>query len=298
MDDSAPVNTHPLVWQWLRYLDEQGKSQNTIAAYRRALQHFERWHVELQVAFDPLQIFPRDVRDWKHYQQTQEGARPRTINQRLSALAQFYEWLILTERVSEDPTHRVNGLQLQPRQPQALDGAGLRQLLRAVYAAAVERDIAIIEVLLGTGLRVSELLALQVGDVLIRPRSGRVTVRYGKGGNYRMVPLPQVARAAIQEYLVGHPHPHDPNQALWWGERGALQSRSAITRILEKYAQLAQIPPFGPHVLRHTFATRYLNANPDDLRGLAALLGHSSLDSVMIYTEPTFDDLAQRLERM
>ena len=69
-------------------------------------------------------------------------------------------------------------------------------------------------------------------------------------------------------------------------------------RILDKYAYQAQIEPVKPHALRHTFATRYLEANPDDLRGLAALLGHANLNTVMIYTEPRLDDLAERMERV
>ncbi len=80
----------------------------------------------------------------------------------------------------------------------------------------------------------------------------------------------------------------------WWGERGALQNRKTVARNLEKYARDVGIEPYGPHTLRHTFATQYLAANPSDLRGLVALLGHSSLDTVMVYTEPTMDDLAWR----
>jgi integrase/recombinase XerC len=89
------------------------------------------------------------------------------------------------------------------------------------------------------------------------------------------------------------------DQPLWLGERGALRSPSAIFRLLKKYAGRANVDAslISPHVLRHTFATRYLVANPGDLRGLAALLGHSSLETVMIYTEPTSADLMDRMER-
>ena len=96
--------------------------------------------------------------------------------------------------------------------------------------------------LIGTGLRAEELLALQVGDVEINGRSGQVTVRKGKHSNQRDVPL----KAEV----------------------------------------------------RHTFSEYYLRGNPDDLRGLAALLGHTNLNTVMIYTEPSFDDLAERVERV
>jgi site-specific recombinase XerD len=71
-----------------------------------------------------------------------------------------------------------------------------------------------------------------------------------------------------------------------------------VVRILDKYAYQAQIEPVNPHALRHTFATRFLEANPDDLRGLATLLGHANLNTVMIYTEPCFDDLVERMERV
>jgi site-specific recombinase XerD len=77
-----------------------------------------------------------------------------------------------------------------------------------------------------------------------------------------------------------------------------LSNRSSVVRILDKYAYQAQIDHVNPHALRHTFATRYLEANPDDLRGLAALLGHANLNTVMIYTEPRLDDLAERMERL
>jgi integrase/recombinase XerD len=85
---------------------------------------------------------------------------------------------------------------------------------------------------------------------------------------------------------------------LWVEPRGGLSHRSSVTRMLEKYAVQAAIEPVNSHALRHTFATRYLNANPDNLRGLARLLGHISLDTVMIYTKPTLDDLTQRMEQV
>ncbi len=85
---------------------------------------------------------------------------------------------------------------------------------------------------------------------------------------------------------------------MWLGAAGALKHRSSISRILDKYALRAGLDVVNPHALRHTFATRYLAANPGDLRGLARLLGHANLNTVMIYTEPTIDDLVERMERV
>ena len=178
-------------------------------------------------------------------------------------------------------------------------------MLRAVHHGGSLRDIAILEMLAGTGLRVGELLQLQVGDVVLRERSGWVVVREGKHGGYREVPLATEVRTALRAYLAEYPGsrageanlPHK-SALLWMGKQGALTHRSSVMRILNKHAFRAQLDSVSPHTLRHTFATLYLQANPDDLRGLAALLGHNDLNTVMIYTEPTREDVANRVERM
>ena len=107
-------------------------------------------------------------------------------------------------------------------------------------------------------------------------------------------------RQALADYLATDSpwEGEAPSRSLWWGRRGALSHRSSFLRILQKYAHRAQLDHLSPHILRHTFATHYLKTNPDDLRGLAALLGHSDLNTVMIYTEPSRQDLTDRLERM
>jgi len=293
------VGLHPAVASWLDHLRRQGKSTYTIAAYQRSLAHFIRWSEQSYgEAFDPARVIPRDVRDWLAYQQTVEKARPATINQRLTALKRFFAWAVREGHARSDPTADISGLRLPQRQPKALTEKEVRRLLRAVHAEGNARDIAMVEVLLGTGIRVGELLALRVGDVVIRERSGVLTVRRGKHGQYRQVPLTSAVRKALAAYLETHPEREDPDAPLWWGQRGPLRDRSAVLRILRKYALRASLEDFGPHTLRHTFATRYLAANPGDLRGLAALLGHASLNTVMVYTEPRLEDLAARMERV
>ncbi len=199
---------------------------------------------------------------------------------------------------ADDPTAEVAALRLPARQPKGLPDRDLRKLLRAAKVSGSARDYAIIEILAGTGLRVGELLSLRVGDLELHERSGSVTVRQGKGGNFRAIPLTLDVRKALEGYLAGYANAVDPDAPLWAGLHGELSHRSSVLRILARVAQHAGIDAPGPHVLRHTFATRYLAANPDDLRGLAALLGHSSLNTVMIYTEPGLERLAERMERL
>jgi site-specific recombinase XerD len=284
---------------WLTYLEKQGKSAHTVAAYQRALTHFTAWNRKYSEIFNPAAIIPRDVQDWKTYQQTVEKAAPATVNQRVTALTRFFEWAVSVSLIASNPAEGVKMLRPPARKPKALSERDVRKLLRATHEGGDVRDYALIEFLLGTGLRASECLALEIGDVIIQPRSGVVTVRNGKGGNHREIPLTAHVRHALSAYLdKHHPDRHNPQAALWVGQRGDWQDRASISYLVKKYALEAGLDPIGPHVLRHTFATRYLAANPGDLRGLAALLGHARLETVMIYTEPALDDLAGRMERV
>lgn len=303
---TSPDPPLPLVQTWLEYLDRQGRSPHTLKAYRRAWQHLFEWYQgSYGEPCDPTRLIGRDIRDWKSYQQSVEKAAPSTINQRLVAASSFYEWATSQGKTTQDPTRDVSTMRLPQRQPQSLSAKQLRRLLRAVHNGGSPRATAMIELLAGTGVRVGELLKLQVGDLVLHERSGWVTVREGKHGGYREVPLTKEVRLALTGYLAIHPfnneeHNQYQNEGtpLWWGKHGPLTHRSSVLRILRKYTIRAQLEPIGPHVLRHTFATQYLQANPDDLRGLAALMGHSNLNIVMIYTEPTLQDLTGRMERM
>ena len=132
--------------KWLTYLDAQGKSPRTVAAYRRALNHFTQWNVSLFGQEPDLSaIMPRDVRDWKGYQQTVEQAAPATINQRLVALSRFNRWAIKQGLSPDDPTEEIRSVRLPSRQPQALSDRDLRRLVR--QAKADQRDYALIELL-------------------------------------------------------------------------------------------------------------------------------------------------------
>lgn len=297
MSDLNSTNQH--LTNWLKHLDQQGKSQHTIAAYRRALQHLIHWTEDTyQESFVTAKVIPRDLRHWKTYQQKQEKASPATVNQRLTAVSRFFQWARKEKLIQDNPTEDIHALRLAERKPQALSDQDVRRLLRE--AKSNKRDYALLELLIGTGLRVGEALALQIEDVNLNERSGMVVVRYGKGGGYREVPLVLDVRKALTTYLEEeHPTPDDPAAPLWVNRRGkGLSHRSSVMRLLETYARRNGLESINPHMLRHTFATRYLKANPDDLRGLARLLGHSNLNTVMIYTEPDFDDLVDRMERM
>jgi integrase/recombinase XerC len=300
------IKTKQWIQDWLDYLATQGRSRHTLGAYRRAINHLAKWsQTTYGEPFDPEQLITRDIRDWKSYQQSVEQSAPSTINQRLVGIASFCQWAVANEIIAQNPTATSKSIPLPSRQPQSLSRRDLCRLLRAVHNGGSLRDIAMIEMLAGTGLRVSELLQLQVGDLVLRERSGWVIVREGKHGGYREIPLTSEVRTALAAYLEsrtveGASTLPDKTSPVWMGKQGPLTHRSSVLRILNKYVFRSHLDldSVSPHTLRHTFATLYLKANPDDLRGLAALLGHSDLNTVMIYTEPTREDVANRLERM
>jgi integrase/recombinase XerC len=162
MPSDQPVP--PAVGTWLSHLQRHGKSHHTIAAYQRAFTHFARWYLEAYGdPLDLMSVIPRDVRDWKSHQQRVEKAAPGTINQRLAALSRFFTWAVAGGLVKIDPTTEVKTIRPKQRKPKGLSRKALRRLLRAVHNEANLRDIAIVDVLAGTGIRVGELLALQSG---------------------------------------------------------------------------------------------------------------------------------------
>lgn len=288
------TNPYPLIQQWLAFLADEGKASSTVAAYSRDLGHFVHWIEQTyNQPFDPAAVIRRDLADYKAGQQT-AGVAPATINRRLAALSRFFKWVVSQGHVAQDPTVMVKSVRQERQRPKGLDETELRRLLRAVHRSGHKRDIALVELLAGTGLRVSEAVNLKRKDIQLSSRSGLVIVRRGKGGVHREVPLTTEVRRALTDYLESQTL--GENDPLWVGQRGPLQDRGALFLIVRKYARQAQIAVISPHDLRHTFATRYLRAHPGDLRNLAAILGHASLDTVMIYTEPTTEELAAKME--
>ena len=171
---------------------------------------------------------------------------------------------------------------------------GAARLIRAVERNGLARDIALVALLLHTGLRVAELAALRWADLEIRDRSGKLTVRRGKGRKQRTIPLNVEARNALAELrsLRGP----GKAQAVLQGQRGPLTERG-IQAILAKYAGAARLAELSPHVLRHTWCKNLADSGAR-LEVIAALAGHESLETTRRYVEPGQDDLAAAVDRL
>ena len=224
------------------------------------------------------------VREYKRWLLVDRRLAPRTVNQALSAVSNFY---LSRGLHANAPPERL------PKQaPQALTKTEVRAL-RRVAAATPARDQAIILVFLYTGLRRGELAALRTGDVAITARKGTLTVRSGKGNHSRTVPIAAECRQAIQHWLeqrTGLPIGADaPGDALWISRLGNQLSGRAIREVIARAGRAAHIEGLTAHRLRHTFITSLVRAGTDPFL-VADLAGHSRIETTQLYSLPTADD--------
>src|SRR4051812_32753271 len=285
-----------LVDRFLQDLERQETSPKTRASYRLDLLHFFRWF-EQSVGESPTPeaVTPTDVREYRGYLLNVEKRQPATVNRRLAALRRFFQWAKAMGLAKELPTENVKGVASSPRAPHWLDRRDVDRLIRTVERHGNTRDLAIVLTLRHTGIRVSELSGLRLGDVETSERKGTLTVRSGKGGKFRVLPLNVDARRAIASYLEVRPTVSADH--LFIGQRGQGISSRAVELLVTKYGRLAGLEDVTPHTLRHSFGKHALDAGAD-LVSVSALLGHQRLETTVIYTTPSQRDLERVVEKL
>ncbi len=289
---------------------ERGLSRNTLSAYRSDLSHFARWlavqrggrsrrpgsrrfalpcdtSASLHVVADSTLLHARreDVLTYLGARAAQ-NIRPRSTARLLSSLKRFYRHWVQRGRLNADPTAQVAAPKLGRPLPKFLTEAEVESLLAApdMNEPLGLRDRAMLEVLYACGLRVSELVSLQLSQVNLRQEVLRVT---GKGDKERLVPLGEEAVHWLEEYL-NKARPRLVERAVsalvFPGRAGRPLTRQAFWYRIKHHAQKAGIhKPLSPHTIRHAFATHLLNHGAD-LRVVQLLLGHSDLSTTQIYT--------------
>lgn len=238
----------------------------------------------------------RTLRSWLANQQTLGKART-TMARRATAVRVFTAWALRTGRASGDPGAQLGSPKAHSTLPPALDEAQVRALLDATAAAADDgspvgiRDVAVLELLYATGIRVGELCGLDVDDV---DRGRRVVRVFGKGRKERTVPYGLPADTALGRWLeVARPVLAVPGSgaALFLGARGRRIDQRAVRSVVHRrLADVPGAPDLGPHGLRHTAATHLLEGGAD-LRTVQELLGHASLATTQVYTHVTAERL-------
>jgi len=280
---------------------EHGRARNTIVSYRRDLLAYESF-----LASHGHEIGSADMGLVEEHlaQLRDDGLAPASVARALAAIRGLHRFCIDEERAQSDPTSDISQPRLQLRLPKAIDEEEVGRLLDAAEGsdAFSLRDKAILEVLYGTGMRVSELAGLSLSD--LGSDTGLVRV-LGKGSKERLVPLGRCARAALDDWLGPRGRPQlEPRrwarrgdaEAVFLNGRGGRLTRQGIWGVLKKRAALVGLSArVHPHVLRHSCATHML-AHGADIRVVQELLGHVSVATTQLYTRVSPEHLRKVYE--
>ena len=262
---------------------EKGLSKNTLSAYRHDISSFSDWYKGVSL----LEVQRVDLLDYLS-QRLKDGYSSRSTARSLSSLRAFYSHITVKHNLKENPTSRVDSPKLGRSLPKTLSEDEVEKLISSpdVEDYIGLRDRAMLELIYACGLRVSELISLDMLNLNLRQGVIRVI---GKGEKERLVPMGEEAVDWVQRYInKGRPYllkEDNKVSELFLSKRGKSMTRQTFWYRIKEYANKASInKDLSPHTLRHAFATHLINHGAD-LRTVQLLLGHSSLSTTQIYTE-------------
>ena len=289
---------------YLRHLTiERGMAKNTLLAYRRDLNIYLEFLARQEIS-SASEVTEANVKEFAQFLVTGKGLVATSVARVLAAVRGFHKFLLMENLVPDDAAGKVKPPKLPKRLPKAISIAEVELLLKAAGPDPEDgvattgdliriRDRAILELLYATGARVSELVNMDVDD-LVDPEIVRL---FGKGSKERLVPVGRFAQAALASYQVrvrpdlaklskGTP-------ALFLNQRGTRLSRQSVWQIISDAAKRAKLErEVSPHTFRHSFATHLLEGGAD-VRVVQELLGHASVSTTQIYTLVTVDALRE-----
>ena len=281
---------------------ERGLADNTLRAYARDLAVYARYLDDVGIS-DPATVTPEDLEAylvWLREQRTGRSGRPyaaSSLARLVVAVRGYHRFLLHDELAPEDPSAQLATPRTARPLPKALSLAEVERLLGAPTGDGplVLRDRAMLELLYGAGLRISELVGLDVDDLDAIERL--VTVR-GKGDNQRLVPFGEPAAEAMDAWLVqGRPGVRPKGPAVFLNARGGRLTRQGAWKLITAHAERVELGDrVSPHTLRHSFATHLLDGGAD-VRVVQELLGHASVTTTQIYTLVSRQALAEVYRR-
>ena len=262
---------------------EDGLSKNTLNSYRFDLLIFVSWLAETK-KIELLDVSELEIQEFLAFKFP--TSKSRSISRLLATLRRFFRFLLRENKINEDPTLKIQTPKIPKSLPKSLSEDEVEGLLEApdIKTDVGMRDRSMLELLYACGLRVSELVGIQLTEVILSDGVIRVT---GKGSKTRLVPMGEEAVDWIKKYLVESRQNilnKQTSKFLFVTNRGGEMTRQAFWYLIKKYALMANIDkPMSPHILRHAFATHLINHGAD-LRVVQMLLGHSDISTTQIYT--------------
>ena len=263
-------------------------SQNTTKSYERDLRKLSVFISDLNIS-DYSQISPDICSAWIGNLYSQDN-NPRSIQRHLSSAKGFFRFLMKNDLIKSSPFELVIAPKSPSNLPEVLSPEDVEQLLNFKPSSLIEiRDMAIVEVMYSSGLRVSETVNINIADFEEDMTFLRVL---GKGSKTRLVPMGRFAVTAINNWLAEREKIVANTDALFLNSKGTRLTVRSVQLRLKKMAVKQGLPPIHPHMLRHSFATHMLESS-GDLRTIQELLGHSSLSTTQIYTKLDYQHLAK-----
>lgn len=287
--EAAPADTAlDAFFDYLHY--ERRLSPRTLTGYRRDLSEFLAW-LRSESITDWARVDSQHVRRYAAARH-RHGLSPKSLQRHLSAIRAWFRYLLRERQVKANPAEGVRAPKVARRLPHTLDADQLDRLMQLPGDAPLDaRDRAIMELFYSSGLRLAELVALNLADMQSDDGLLQIT---GKGNKARRVPVGRKARAAIDQWLVMRGQlAGQAETALFVSRRGSrLSARSIEARLRQRAIQQGMPRHVHPHMLRHSFASHLLESS-GDLRAVQELLGHADISTTQVYTHLDFQHLAQ-----
>ena len=269
--------------------NEKKASNNTLQSYKRDIKQYENYLAQKQTNFD--EITCKEMKEYiEHLQEI--GKKPSTISRNIASIRSFYQYEVKNKKMSEDPTEGIQSPKVEKRVPSILTSNEVSLLLEQPKATDLKgiRDKAMLEFAYATGMRVTEIISLNVEDVNLT--EGYVVC--DNGNKKRTIPLGNLSLKALKEYIETARNiliKKDDTKALFVNINGSRLTRQGFWKIIKYYKEQAHISKeITPHVLRHSFATHLLQ-NGADLKSIQAMLGHSDILSTQVYMQFQDDSL-------
>ncbi len=283
------------------WLKMEGKSENTILAYQNALRKLTTWYENTEGhEFEPSKLTTLHLHEFQAYMNKTEKLAPETINKIIASLKTFFKFALETGIVQYNPTLKVKMKRTmnQYAAPKWLSKQDTAKFFHEIEKIKNEkqkaRDMAMSRLMSGAGLRVQEVSDLVASDICLENRRENVTVRDGKGGKFRIVPLNNDIIDSIQEWLKYRDN-LQANDPLFITKRNTkIGVRSIYSRVV-KLAKKASLEDVSPHTLRHTFCKSLVDQGVR-LEQVAYLAGHDSLETTRRYTQPGENDLRRAVQ--
>ena len=263
--------------------NEKKVSLNTLQSYKRDLKQFEKYLETSEEKYKELTN--EGIKDYIKYMQ-EEGKKPSTISRGLASIRSFYQYEAKNKIVEKDPTEGIQSPKIEKRVPSVLTSNEVALLLEQPKNVDLKgtRDKAMLEFAYATGMRVTEIISLNVDDINLE--TGYATCRNGK--KERTVPIGEMSLKALKDYMLNARQTmikDDNEKALFVNVNGQRLTRQGFWKIIKYYKEQAHIDKdITPHVLRHSFATHLLQ-NGADLKSIQTMLGHSDILSTQIYMQ-------------